>query len=298
MQTSCSQSLPRRSAYTCVKRATSFNHTDTTVHSKVQGNSWVPVWNSKLAETKLQMHLVLDARLNILGDHALHFWSQSPAQWDNQAWNLLWLDSKFMVLPRRYTWDPLSKDLIVSNIIWSFNEMHYIPTNLISCDLCVYSHVRSCHNMHVDRVQPKDLRSQKTFEGISRWFKAVCPPEVLTLPCRWHTSCATAAWCSMADKTAAQNQMESLTYSDTISYYSNVFITVSKKYTKMNTCYMLMFVAFLSANCMPTCFPLRSSYNDNHQPAAICHPSDSTSMEHKSMFFSTKTLMNWAKSIL
>jgi len=64
----------------------------------------------------------------------------------------------------------------------------------------------------------KRLLKEKT-----RWFKAVCPPEVLTLPCRWHTSCATAAWCSMlADKTAAQNQMESLTYSDTISYYSNV----------------------------------------------------------------------------
>lgn len=118
-------------------RATSFSHTDTTVHSKVQGNSWVPVWNSKLAETKLQMHLVLDARLDILGDHALHFWSQSAAQSHNQTWNLLWLDSKFMVLPRRYTWDPLSKDLIVSNIMCSFDEMHYIPTNLISCDLCL-----------------------------------------------------------------------------------------------------------------------------------------------------------------
>lgn len=162
MQASCSQSLPRRSAYTCVKRATSFNHTDTTVHSKVQGNSWVPVWNSKLAETKLQMHLVLDARLNILGDHALHFWSQSAAQSHNQTWNLLWLDSKFMVLPRRYTWDPLSKDLIVSNIMCNFDECTtYRQTwYLVTC-----AYVRSCHNMQVDRVQPKDLRSQKTFEG-------------------------------------------------------------------------------------------------------------------------------------
>lgn len=112
----------------------------------------------------------------------------------------------------------------------------------------------------------KRLLKEKT-----RWFKAVCPAEVLTLPCRWHTSCATAAWCSMlVDKTAAQNQMESLTYSDTISYYSNVLQFQKNRQRWIHlTCWCLLH-SYLPAACLHVFrFEVHTMTITNQQPSVI-----------------------------